>query len=364
MKTLNRILLLALVLGFAVPALAAETAGQTLRLSRANVPVDIPLHQGFFDAKPVYYIITDSSDEKHAELITKQQGWRVELAPVLSHIRKESLAPVYLFMNGSKGGGIHGFQDEVFPNTPAQADRYSAVRSVVHVTWKEGSQPQVLGSEAAILSAKAEGRVEFEETPAILNMPQIRWPGGEMPIRKGKTLSDESPYGDGQVLDIDTKNMKVTFVAHRGWGPEGKTIYYIVTDAAPSEPAKMMGVVFAPTVAKTIESAAAQDLFQFANGIKGSGPMGFQAGIAIAAPGDSTYSPLWKISMVEWRDPSKATLLETRSDITDMESRKAVTVSAARPMDSDHVVNCPFISPFQTISVSKKLTTSAQAADF
>ena len=32
--------------------------------------------------------------------------------------------------------------------------------------------------------------------------------------------------------------MTVTFVAHRGWGHDGRTIYYIVTDATPSGPAE------------------------------------------------------------------------------------------------------------------------------
>ena len=43
---------------------------------------------------------------------------------------------------------------------------------------------------------------------------------------------------------------------------------------------------------KLLSSAAVVDLFQFTNGIKGSGPMGFQAGIGAANPTDSNYSPL------------------------------------------------------------------------
>ena len=51
------------------------------------------------------------------------------------------------------------------------------------------------------------------------------------------------PYGGGQITEINEEEMTVTFVAHRGWGPDGRTIYYIVTDATPSGPAEMMGVV-------------------------------------------------------------------------------------------------------------------------
>ncbi|MDC4229457.1 MAG: hypothetical protein M8315_05460, partial [Nitrosopumilus sp.] len=48
----------------------------------------------------------------------------------------------------------------------------------------------------------------------------------------------------------------------------------------PSGPAKMMGVINAPTLASTLASSSAIDLFQFKNGIAGSGPLGFQPGIA------------------------------------------------------------------------------------
>ncbi|MEX0764155.1 MAG: hypothetical protein WEC35_06595 [Nitrosopumilaceae archaeon] len=321
--------------------------GSVLKLSRASVPATIPLHKGFYNGESVYYIVTDSSEQKHADIITKAQGWKVELAPPLANTPKAALDPVYVFTNGVRGDGIHGFQGEVFASTPAQAEQYSAIRSHVHVTWKDGQTPTVLDSVEKILDAQKAGQVELQELPMILNMPQIVWPGGQMPVKEDKTLTDETPYVGGQVLNIDTKNMKVTFVAHRGWGPDGRTIYYIVTDATPSGPAAMMGVIDAAKNAPTLISPAAVDLFQFMNGIKGSGPMGFQAGIAASAPGGENYSPLWRISMIGWKDPTQASLLETIKDINALKSAGKITVELARPMDSDHVVNCPFIDPFQ-----------------
>ncbi len=324
-----------------------QEAGSVLKLSRANIPTKIPLHKGFYNGEAVYYIVTDSSEQKHADIITKAQGWKVELAPPLAKTPKSALDPVYVFTNGVKGDGIHGFQGEVFESTPVQPDKYSAIRSHVHVTWKDGQTATVLDSVEKILDAQEAGKVELADLPVVLNMPQIVWPGGQMPVREDKNISDDTPYVGGQVLDIDTKNMKVTFVAHRGWGPDGKTIYYIVTDATPEMPAMMMGTVNAPTLAPTITSPAAVDLFQFMNGIKGSGPMGFQAGIAASAPGDENYSPLWRISMIGWKDPTKATVLENMRDINALQSAGKINVELARPMDSDHVVNCPFIDPFQ-----------------
>ena len=96
-----------------------------------------------------------------------------------------------------------------------------------------------------------------------------------------KTLTDQSPYGGGQVLNIDTKKNEVTFVAHRGFTPDGSTIYYIATDASSEEcGADALGVVFANKTGSVLKSGASSDLFVFTNGIKGTGPMEYQASIA------------------------------------------------------------------------------------
>jgi len=319
----------------------------TLLLSRTNVPATIPMHKGMYNNGTVHYIITDTNDQTHADTITQRQDWKVELAPPLSDTPNEALQTVYTFTDGVEGDGIHGYQQEIFSSTPVQTDEYSALGSITHVLWKIGQVPEVLDSVEAIMEADEAGRIELEKTDIVINMPQIIWPEGQMTVKDNKTLTDDMPYGGGQVLDIDTEEMTVTFIAHRGWGPDGKTIYYIVTDATPSGPAQMMGVIDTPTSANLIASAAAADLFQFTNGLKGSGPMGFQAGIAASAPGDETYSPMWRISLIEWNDPENAKLLETKADIDEFQSEDLISVNLARPMNADHIVNCPFIDPFQ-----------------
>ena len=321
--------------------------GSLLALSRANVPATIPMHQGFYNGESVYFIITDSSDPTHAEVITENQGWKVELAPLLANAPDEALSTTYMFTNGISGDGVHNFQGEVFTSTPAQQETYSALTAHVHVTWAEDVTPRILDSEEMIVEAEDAGEVTLSPVPVVLNMPQIVWPEGQMMVKEDKTLADDTPYGGGQVLDIDTEEMTVTFIAHRGWGPDGRTIYYIVTDATPSGPAGMMGVVDAPTSASLIANSAAVDLFQFRNGIAGSGPLGFQPGIAAGAPGDANYSPMWRIFMIGWDDQAKPAVLETKADIDAYQQAGLISVGIARPMDSDHIVNCPFIDPFQ-----------------
>ena len=127
--------------------------GSVLRLSRANVPATIPLHQGYYNGEYVYFIITDSSDKTHAEIITKNQGWKVELAPLLVNAPESALSKTFMFVNGVEGDGVHGFQGEVFTSTPDQPETYSALTSHVHVTWNDGQQPRILNSEEMVMTA-------------------------------------------------------------------------------------------------------------------------------------------------------------------------------------------------------------------
>ena len=315
-------------------------------LSRANVPATIPMHNGLYDVQPIFYIITDSSDAELAEIISTKQGWRVETAPSLTNAPEQTLQKIFVFTNGIQGEGLYGYQEEVFSNTPSQSE-YSALNSVIEVTWKKNQNMIMLESEDDITKAHEGGRIELNETGIVINAPQIVWPDGQMKVREDKEITDDLVYVGGQIIEIDKEEMTVTFVAHRGWGPDGRTIYYIVTDATPSKSAEMMGVPHSSTSSDLISNSAAVDLFQFQNGITGSGPLGFQPGIAAAAPGDENYSPMWRIYLVEWNDPDSAKILETQSDINSFKEEGKITVSIARPMNSEHVVNCPFIDPFQ-----------------
>jgi hypothetical protein len=324
-----------------------EKEDPSFLLSKTNVPATIPMHKGIYAGNQILYIITDGSDEDYSKTLSEKQGWNVELASAISDVPEDALQKLFIFKNGIKGDGIYGFQDEVFSSTPSQESQYSALSSIIEVTWKIGQKEIMFESAADVITAEEGGRVEFNETGIVLNTPQIVWPDGQMLVRSDKEITDETPYGGGQIIEINEEELTVTFVAHRGWGPDGSTIYYIVTDATPSGPAETMGVVSSPTSANLIAHSGAVDLFQFKNGIKGTGPLGFQPGIAGAALGDTNYSPMWRIYLVEWNDEKSAKILETKSDIDSFRADDLISVSIARPTNSDHIVNCPFIDPFQ-----------------
>ena len=61
----------------------------------------------------------------------------------------------------------------------------------------------------------------------------------------------------------------------------------------------MIEVPYVQSDEKLVGTSVVVDLFQFTNGINGSGPLGYQAGIGATNPTDSNYSHMWRISFIE-----------------------------------------------------------------
>ena len=57
-------------------------------------------------------------------------------------------------------------------------------------------------------------------------------------------------------------------------------------------------VVFAPAL-NNAPAGSLANIYEFKNGIKGTGPEGFQPNVADSQPGDPGYSPIWRINLVE-----------------------------------------------------------------
>jgi hypothetical protein len=323
-------------------ATSTTSPGSVLRLSNANVEIDVPLMKGYENGNEIFFIATDASDNQTAAQITNETGFKVNFAPLLAMTPEEARGQAYVFENGIEGEGSLGFQLPVINARPGQ-EGYSPLLQINLVRWnEEAAQPTELRSVEDILAASSAGQLTITETDVIVNHPAVQWEGGSLTTREDVlNITDESPYMGGQVTNINTVNMTATFVAHRGWGPDGKTVYYIVTDAVPEMPASMMGVPFVAADEKVIGTPVAPDLFQFTNGINGTGPMGFQSGIGAANPDDpSKYSPMWKIGFIEWKDPSQARVLENQNDINMMLQKGLITLTPA--MEGRHIVNCPF----------------------
>lgn len=333
---------------------AAEGPGSVLKLSQANVALDIPLMKGYENGNEVYFIATDASDNQTATQIANETGFKVNFAPIIAKTPEATRGQAYIFTNGIPGQGPFGFQLPVLNAKPGDQG-YSPLLQLNMVEWNQDVAAKEIKSVQEIMSSQQNGSLTVTKTDTIVNHPAIKWEGGSLKIKQDKNITDDTPYMEGQVLTIDTSKMTVTFVAHRGWGPDGKTIYYIVTDATPEMPANMMGVPFVQADELIATTPVAVDLLQFGKGIRGSGPMGFQSGIGAANPDDTNYSPMWKISFIEWKDPSKARILENMHDVAAMQAAGLITVLPA--MGGKHVVNCPFFEPSTVFEHQGKLSS-------
>lgn len=307
------------------------------KLTKTSLPITIPLTKGYVNGSEVFYISTEASDKDLADHLTELTGFRVVYTPALQRTPADALAQIYAFENGIKGEGPLGFQPNVADSQPGDPN-YSPLWAVNIVKWNDDITPRELKSQTEILLAQTNDELTVTPSGFVVNCPFVKWDGGSLQVRKDKTLTDDTPYGAGQVLDIDIEKMQVTFVAHRGFGPDGSTIYYIVTDASKQDVADMLGVVFAERTGATLLSGASSDLYVFTNGIKGSGPMGFQASIGSTNAGDEFYSPMWRIQAATWAEPDSADFLTMTSQITSAASKGALSTEVAGV-----VVNCPFV---------------------
>lgn len=306
-------------------------------LTATNLPVRIPLTRGYENGHEIFYISTEASDKGLASLMTNWTGARVAYAPSLARTPSTALSNIYAFKNGVQGSGPLGFQPNVADSQPGDPN-YSPLWRLVLVEWKNGTSPTELKSEQAIGAAASQGLVTLTPTTNVVNCPVIKWDSGSLMQRANTTLTDTSPYGHGQVLSISPDNKAVTFVAHRGFAPDGSTIYYIATDASNPDVAKALGVVYVNKTAAVTLTAAASDLYVFTNGIMGTGPMGYQASIASSNVGDALYSPMWRINAVTWHDASQAKFLTMSYQINMAASSGMLTTQIA-----GFVVNCPFV---------------------
>ncbi|MDR3782852.1 MAG: hypothetical protein P4K92_06065, partial [Candidatus Nitrosotalea sp.] len=93
----------------------------------------------------------------------------------------------------------------------------------------------------------------------------------------------------------------------------------------------------------SILESSARDLYHFTNGLQGAGPFGYQEGISSAQPGDSSYSPICKVSIITWKDPQSAKILENKNDIDYEISVGDITVQEASVLGNNYILDCPII---------------------
>ncbi len=146
-----------------------------------DAPV-VPPITGYADGQKILFLHTETSDPKIAKILTDMMGGSpVLVVPALANAPKEMLARVFVFTNGMTGDGPMGplgGQADIFEHQPGDP-AYSPLRAVTLVTWKDENAARVLKSTAELQSVIDGGEVTTEEPGVVVNMPFLKWPGGQ-----------------------------------------------------------------------------------------------------------------------------------------------------------------------------------------
>jgi hypothetical protein len=159
---------------------AVTTQPQPMEARGAGMPAarDLaPPVKALYRGKEVLFIHTEASDRQVAEMLTLMMGPKVLLVPSLAKIPQDLLADVYVFTSGVKDGGPFGFQADVFSSVPGDS-RYTPLRAVTLVAWKDRVEARTLGSVEEIQEAERKGEVTLKRPGVVVNMPILVWPGG------------------------------------------------------------------------------------------------------------------------------------------------------------------------------------------
>ena len=313
-----------------VPAVEAKEAGTRLlvgdvmdyQLASDEWPgafgsVTFSLHEGVYEGNSVYFIRTDGSDESFA-----QENGLVHV-PLLAN-GSDVAAAIYVFDDG---------RPSVLSSSPSESDFISLFK-VNRVSVSDESA--ILDSEGTVQSASLAGQVEIEELDVFVNYPVVKWDGGEL----SQDTERDSYLGTGQLLaPIDTDEMKITFKLHECYHESR----YIITDTSAAPMAPMMSISASHSSGDFMTNGGSDEIWVFANGIEGSGVMGFQPAIFDSQAGLPAWSPFWNHFTLKWADGVEPRLLRS-SD----EARKAMAdgeVELFNGTPDSHptgfVVNCP-----------------------
>lgn len=328
-----------------------------LSLALSKVAIDIPMQKGYENGSEIYFVAFDASDNNLALQITNNSNdFPVHYTKLLTQTPSEATEESYIFTNGIPGEGHLGYQPTIVESKPGDS-AYSPLKHVNLVEWKTPSSARELKSVEELTDAQSAGEIMVNSTSAkfVINSPAIKWQDGSLKIREDKVITGKTPFIGGQVTNIDTEKMVVTIVAMRGYGPDGKTIYWSVTDGSPfTDDITLGGIVYAPKDDVLADTPVAVDFYQFINGMRDAGPQGFQPPVSPVNLEDETYSPIWRIYFVAWKDPQRSQVIQTMSDLNQM--RKAGMIEITPALEGRHIVNCPFFDQSTVLKFQHQYT--------
>ena len=178
-----------------------------------DVPILIPLIDGYYNGTRVYFIHTETSDKSMSDMMTNMINFPTLYVPQLSSmIPEKNMSKVYVFTNGIPGSGPYGggpfmFQIDVFDSIPIQKDKYSQYRVPYLVTWNESATARVLTTEEDTLQAEKDGELTIQRSEVVVNAPIIAWNGPDGKPKILPTIDNifqSIPGFSGEVIYVNT----------------------------------------------------------------------------------------------------------------------------------------------------------------
>ena len=143
----------------------------------------VPPVKGYYAGQEIHFIHTEASDPEVTAIQSEMMDSPVIVVRALSDVPRSALADVFVFTNGVRPDeemerGPFGFQADVVDAVPGDPG-YTPLRAVNAVTWAEGATPRELRSVEEIREAEAAGELDIAQPGVVVNMPVVKWPGGE-----------------------------------------------------------------------------------------------------------------------------------------------------------------------------------------
>ncbi len=184
-----------------------------------EMPITIPMIDGYYNDEKVFFIHTEISDQKMANMMSMMVNFPTIHVSDLENIPEEDLGKFYVFTNGIPGTGPYGggpfmFQIDIFDTVPGQ-DEYSEFRVPQLVTWNDNSAPRILTSVDELLQAETNGDLSINSADFVVHLPMIIWDSGtKKQAEHIKKPFITMPKFDAQVINIDEDNYTVTLQFH------------------------------------------------------------------------------------------------------------------------------------------------------
>jgi len=194
-----------------------------------DVPLTIPMIDGYYNGEKVYFIHTEISDKDIADMMTTMVNFPTLYVPDLDNISPDDLGKVYIFTNGITGSGPYGggpffFQIDIFDSVPGM-DEYNQFRVPQLVTWNEDSNPILLTSIEDLFEAEANGELSIKSTDFVVNAPIIVWTsdGITQTTSMIQNMFESMSGVEGELTFVDEDNYIAIFKLHseKGMGMMG-----------------------------------------------------------------------------------------------------------------------------------------------